>query len=79
MNLFIDWLEIEQDFGVEIPEELLLSIYGQYLMVVTEGGEIQKVESQVNTIIKAAIVMRLVLKFQVLLFVWQETQVEWVE
>ena len=42
MNLFIDWLEIEQDFGVEIPEELLLSIYGQYLMVVTEGGEIQK-------------------------------------
>jgi len=38
VNLFIDWLEIEQDFGVEIPEELLLSIYGQYLMVVTEGG-----------------------------------------
>lgn len=42
MNLFIDWLEIEQDFGVEIPEDVLLSIYGQYLMVVTEGGEIKK-------------------------------------
>ena len=42
MSLFIDWLEIEQDFGVEIPEDVLLSIYGQYLMVVTEGGEIKK-------------------------------------
>ena len=79
MNLFIDWLEIEQDFGIEIPEELLLSIYGQYLMVVTEGGEIQKVELRVSTIIKAAIVMRLVLKSRALLFVWQETQVDGVE
>ncbi|NBH74732.1 hypothetical protein D3Z29_02190 [Rodentibacter pneumotropicus] len=42
MSLFIDWLEIEQDFGIEVSEDLLLSIYGQYLMVVTEGGEIQK-------------------------------------
>ncbi|MDU6706937.1 phage/plasmid replication protein [uncultured Haemophilus sp.] len=42
MSLFIDWLEIEQDFGVEIPEDVLLSIYGEYLMVVTEGGEIKK-------------------------------------
>lgn len=44
MSYFVDWLEIEQDFGVEIPEDVLLSIYGQYLMVVTEGGEIKKVE-----------------------------------
>ena len=42
MSLFIDWLEIEQDFWVEIPEDVLLSIYGEYLMVVTEGGEIKK-------------------------------------
>ena len=36
MSLFIDWLEIEQDFGVEIPEDVLLSIYGEYLMVTPE-------------------------------------------
>ena len=42
MSYFVDWLEIEQDFGVEIPEDVLLSIYGEYLMVVTEGGEIKK-------------------------------------
>ena len=27
MSYFIDWLEIEQDFGVEIPESILCSIF----------------------------------------------------
>ena len=27
MNFFIDWLEIEQDLGIDIPNEVLLSIF----------------------------------------------------
>ena len=27
MDYFIDWLEIEQDFGFEIPREVISSIF----------------------------------------------------
>lgn len=42
MNFFIDWLDIEQDFGFEIPNDILCSIFdfgmqGVYL----ETGEVQ--------------------------------------
>ena len=38
MNFFIDWLEIEQDFGVEIPESIFdFGMIGIHL----DTGELQ--------------------------------------
>lgn len=42
MSFFIDWLEIEQDFGVEIPEAVLRSIFDFGMIGIRlDTGEIQ--------------------------------------
>lgn len=42
MNFFIDWLEIEQDFGIDIPNEVLLSIFDFGLVGIhLDTGEMQ--------------------------------------
>lgn len=42
MNFFIDWLEIEQDFGVEIPESILRSIFDFGMIGIhLDTGELQ--------------------------------------
>lgn len=42
MNYFIDWLEIEQDFGIDIPSEVLRSIFDFGLIGIhLDTGEIQ--------------------------------------
>lgn len=42
MSYFIDWLEIEQDFGVEIPESILCSIFDFGMIGIhLETGELQ--------------------------------------
>ena len=42
MSYFIDWLEIEQDFGVDIPESILCSIFDFGMIGIhLETGELQ--------------------------------------